>query len=41
MYEKAGFREEGIKRDALYINNEFYNVYMMSILKNEFMEGNN
>lgn len=41
MYEKAGFKEEGIKRDALYINNEFHNVYIMSILRNEFMEGNN
>lgn len=39
MYEKAGFKEEGIKRDALYINNEFHNVYIMSILKKEFMEG--
>ena len=39
MYEKAGFKEEGIKREALYMNNEFHNVYIMSILKKEFMEG--
>lgn len=32
-------KEEGIKREALYINNEFHNVYIMSILKKEFMEG--
>lgn len=39
MYEKCGFKEEGIKRDALYINNEFHDVYIMAILSNEFMEG--
>ena len=38
MYEKCGFKEEGIKRDALFINNEFQDIYIMSILTNEFME---
>lgn len=38
MYEKVGFKEEGIKRDALYIKNDFHNVYIMSILKKEFVE---
>ncbi|MDV4151902.1 GNAT family protein [Clostridium sp. AL.422] len=38
MYEKCGFREEGIKRDALFINDKFYNVHIMSILSGEFME---
>lgn len=38
MYEKCGFKEEGIKRDALFINNEFHNIYIMSILSDEFME---
>ena len=39
MYEKCGFKEEGIKRDALFINEEFHNIYIMSILSYEFMEG--
>ena len=38
MYEKVGFIQEGIKRDALFINKEFHNVHIMSILSNEFME---
>lgn len=38
MYEKCGFKQEGIKRDALFINEEFHNVYIMSILNEEFME---
>ena len=36
MYEKAGFKLEGTKRDAIYINNEFHDVYIMSILEEEF-----
>lgn len=38
MYEKCGFKEEGIKRDALFINNEFHDVYIMAILDYEFKE---
>lgn len=38
MYEKCGFIKEGIKRDALFINDKFYNVFIMSILSHEFME---
>ena len=38
MYEKCGFKQEGIKRDALFINEEFHNVYIMSILSDEFLE---
>ena len=38
MYEKCGFIQEGIKRDALFLNDKFYNVFIMSILSYEFME---
>ena len=38
MYEKCGFIQEGIKRDALFLNDKFYNVFIMSILSHEFME---
>ncbi|GAA0087044.1 GNAT family N-acetyltransferase [Clostridium sp. MB05] len=36
MYEKAGFKFEGTKREALFINNEFHDVHMMAILSKEF-----
>ncbi|WP_291651280.1 GNAT family protein [Clostridium sp.] len=38
MYEKVGFNLEGTKRDAIYINNEFHDVYIMSILEKEFRD---
>lgn len=36
MYEKVGFKIEGTKRDAIFINNEFHDVHIMSILEDEF-----
>lgn len=38
MYEKAGFKLEGTKRDSIYINNKFYHVHIMSILEEEFSD---
>lgn len=41
MYEKAGFKLEGTKRDAIFINNEFHDVHLMSILEKEFRNSYN
>lgn len=38
LYEKAGFKTEGIKRDAVYKNGQYRNFILMSILENEFAE---
>jgi len=38
LYKKNGFIEEGIQRKALFKNNNFINILMMSILKTEFNE---
>jgi RimJ/RimL family protein N-acetyltransferase len=35
-YEKVGFIEEGRCRQSIYINGEFHDVYMMSILHKEW-----
>lgn len=34
-YENCGFIKEGLLRDSFVINNEFYSVYNMSILRND------
>lgn len=39
-YEKAGFRREGIRRQALYRNGKFHDVILMGILRDEFKEMN-
>lgn len=39
MFEKVGFKTEGIMRQVLYKNNEFKNVLLMSILKQD-IDGN-
>ena len=39
MFEKVGFKTEGIMRQVLYKNNEFKNVLLMSILKQD-VDGN-
>lgn len=31
MYEKCDFKQYGIKREALYTNNNFYNIHIMLI----------
>lgn len=36
VYEKLGFKQEGILRDSLYYNHRFYNQIIMSILAEEF-----
>ena len=35
-YEKAGFKREGIRRKLIYRNGRYYNVLMMSILREEW-----
>ena len=36
LYEKVGFVQEGVKREANYKNGKYVNMIMMSILKEEF-----
>ncbi len=38
MYEKAGFKVEGLKRDGIFIENEYKDIYIMSILEDEYRE---
>lgn len=38
-YEKAGFRREGIRRKLVYRNGRYYDVVMMSILREEWQSG--
>jgi RimJ/RimL family protein N-acetyltransferase len=35
-YEKAGFRRDGIRRQALYRDGTFHDIYLMSILRQEW-----
>lgn len=36
VYEKIGFKREGVERDSLYLNGKFYDMITMSILEDEF-----
>ncbi len=36
LYEKMGFKKEGILREALFKDNKYYNLIIMSILKKEY-----
>ncbi|NIK80046.1 RimJ/RimL family protein N-acetyltransferase [Paenibacillus castaneae] len=36
VYEKIGFKREGLQRDALYMNGEFHDMITMAILEDEF-----
>ena len=36
LYEKLGFKKEGIKREAVYKNGKFVNMILMAILKSEY-----
>ena len=36
LYEKVGFKREGVKRQSIYKNGKFVDVIMMAILKEEF-----
>jgi len=38
LYEKCGFTREGIKREAYFFNNSYYDVIEMGILRKEFEE---
>jgi UDP-4-amino-4,6-dideoxy-N-acetyl-beta-L-altrosamine N-acetyltransferase len=38
LYEKLGFKQEGILRDAYFCDNQFHDIIMMSILKDEFVD---
>ena len=38
LYNKAGFKMEGIRRDSVYKNGYYQNLYIMSILREEFDE---
>ncbi|HEX4715841.1 MAG TPA: GNAT family protein, partial [Ktedonobacteraceae bacterium] len=37
-YERAGFKREGLQREARKVNNEYWNVCIMSVLENEWKE---
>lgn len=37
LYEKFGFKQEGIKRQSAYKNGEFVNMIIMALLKEEYM----
>ncbi len=37
VYSKIGFKQEGIKRNAIFKNGDYINMIIMSILKNEFI----
>lgn len=38
LYEKCGFKREGIMREAVYKNGSFVDMFSYAILKNEFVE---
>lgn len=40
VYEKIGFRREGVQRDALFYNGEFHDSIMMAILEDEWRAAN-
>ena len=37
-YEKAGFKTEGLLRQAIYRNGKYYDVSLMSLLKDEYLK---
>ena len=36
VYEKLGFKREGVQRDAFYYDHEYHSSILMSILEDEF-----
>lgn len=40
VYEKVGFRREGVQRDALFYNGAFHDSIMMAILEDEWRAAN-
>ncbi len=39
-YEKAGFVKEGVYREHIYRNGKYHDLYMMSVLENEWRQKN-
>lgn len=39
VLQKLGFQEEGILRERIYVNNQFYDVKMYSLLRREYIKG--
>ncbi|MFX1572267.1 MAG: GNAT family N-acetyltransferase [Promethearchaeota archaeon] len=37
-YQKVGFKEEGIRQQAIYVNGKYHDAIMMGILKNEWQK---
>ena len=37
-YRKVGFKEEGTRRQAIYVNGEYHDAIMLGILKNEWQK---
>ncbi|WP_074406441.1 MULTISPECIES: GNAT family N-acetyltransferase [Aquimarina] len=37
LYQSEGFKEEGILRDSIWVNGEFKNLIIMSMLENEYI----
>lgn len=37
VYEKTGFKKEGIRRQVFYKNEQFYNSVLMGILREEYL----
>ncbi len=35
-YEKAGFRRDGVRRQALYRDGKFHDIYLMGILREDW-----
>ncbi len=38
VYEKCGFKHEGVLREARYFNGKYHNVFVMGILAEEFLQ---
>lgn len=41
VYKKCGFQEEGVLRESIYLNGNFIDVILMSVLKNEYVDNQN
>jgi RimJ/RimL family protein N-acetyltransferase len=37
-YKKVGFKEEGTRRKAIYVNGKYYDCYILGILRDEWNE---
>jgi RimJ/RimL family protein N-acetyltransferase len=38
LFEKLGFKKEGILREAIYSSGRFQNIQVMSLLRREFLK---